>query len=125
MSEYLKTLKKLTEDLPPFPTKLNSRKYEMEKGECLGWHLYDNPLIGVHRWFNSKGTIFPQHAHEEEEWFFIYSGEMHLKTEREEVILKEKEWWYNETGLKHGAFFPIDTYYLTITMPPNKEFPNA
>lgn len=126
----LDRLRELTETLPTFPGEVlrqnHCKEYEMEKGICLGWYLYvRNNEIGVHRWYSPKGTIFPKHAHGEDEWIFVYRGHLNLKLVSGDIRLINREFYYIPPDTAHGATFPEDTYYLTITIPPAKEFPNA
>ena len=73
--------KKLT-----FPTAINGKElfkeYKMKEGTCYAWYLYEKTgAVGVHRWFMSKGTIFPSHEHKEKEWIIVFRGSLKLYTE--------------------------------------------
>jgi len=101
------------------------KEYEMDKGVCFGWALCETPSMGVHKWFNSAGTIFPEHSHEEREWIFVAQGEMHLKKNDIIRVVKEGEFIFNLPHEVHSATFPVDSEYITICVPPSEDFPHV
>lgn len=127
-SDSLEELRKLTYSLPAFPDLVNCSdgvvEYKMETGTCLGWCIFKTDSIGVHRWYNSAGTIFPEHAHDEWEMIVVYEGTLILHSQGEKNYLKETDFFINEPNVKHWAEFPEECRYVTITIPPSKEFPD-
>ena len=101
------------------------REYKMTKGECFAWFIHRSGKdVAVHRWFNSKGSEFPEHAHLEKEWLIIYKGTMELLRGGEKTVLKVGDSILIEPKIKHSAYFPEECKYITITIPPAEEFPN-
>ena len=126
-------LRKLGENLgklPPFPKMSNGtnggKKYTIDFGTLLGWFIWkEENTIGVHRWFNSKGSVFQEHAHAEKEIIIVYDGIMEIAGECGKKILKPGDHYYIKPGEAHCALFPEDCWYITITMPRTKEFPDG
>jgi quercetin dioxygenase-like cupin family protein len=148
-------LMELTEKLPPFPSAINGspndkwekgnsylddeevfpalgaesngyREYKMDSGECFSWFIHrSGNSIAVHRWFCSKGTKFPEHTHPVREWLIIYSGIMLLQKEGKETVLRAGESIVNEPNIPHSSTYPEDCKFITVTIPPAKEFPNV
>ena len=101
-------------------------EYRMEHGDCFAWFIHRSGNdIAVHRWFNSKGTIFPEHTHPEKEFIVIYKGIMDITKNGETQRLVVGDYIYNEPLTIHSAYFPEDCKYITVTIPPAKEFPNG
>jgi quercetin dioxygenase-like cupin family protein len=125
----MERLKELTPTLPPFPetqyADFRYKEYKMDVGICKGWYIFESDGIAVHRWFNSAGTEFPAHTHEEKEWIIVYSGRLIIKKENEDVEVQAGESTYIAPDEVHGAYVPEDTEYITVTIPPVREFPHA
>jgi quercetin dioxygenase-like cupin family protein len=143
----LSKLRELTEKLPPFPLQVKTKsmmdvrtspwdepemgsnvykEYKMEGGECFAWFIHRSANdIAVHRWFNSEGSIFPEHTHPEKEWIIVYRGKMELTKGGVTQLLEAGDYSYNEPLVSHKAYFPEDCRYITVTIPPAKEFPNV
>ncbi len=99
------------------------KKWNIKKGECISWPLYDtSEHIGVDKWYNSAGSIFDAHEHKEQEWIFVGRGEMRIIKADKECIVKAGEHIVNEPHEKHYGFFPVDTVYITIMIPPSKDY---
>ena len=129
MNENLKKLRELTDHLPSFPPttfKQNGySEFQMKNGTCQSWYLYeDKNKVGVHKWFNAKGTIFPKHQHKEKEWLIIYEGETVLHYKGKEYILKKGDSFYTEPSISHWSEFIKDTSYITISIPESKLYPH-
>ena len=128
MCQSLDKLKELTDKLPGFPKELVSsktyKKYEMEAGSCYGWLLYTNiTSVACHKWYCSKGTIFPAHTHEVRELLQVYEGQMILTVDGKEITLNSGESYHIEPGIIHSSIHPKETRFITITTPPAMEFP--
>lgn len=128
-------LKELTEKLNEFDNYVDNNhcsmtEVKMDEGTGLGFCLLYQPEIAVARWFSSKGSKFPRHKHDEKEWIIVYSGEMKITFYDEnedkigERILNEGDYCYNSPGTLHSASFNTDTWYIAITVPASKDWPN-
>lgn len=150
-TDTLTKLKELTSKLPAFPESLESirgdkenprpngkstnildsnsngyREYQMEQGECFAWFIHRSGNdVAVHRWFNSGESKFPEHTHPEKEFIVIYKGIMDITKNGETKRLMAGDYIYNEPLAIHSAYFPEDCKYITVTIPPAKEFPNG
>jgi len=83
-----------------------------EKGSLIVLGLFKNDFIAVARAFASKGTICPNHTHEDSvEWMCVYYGKIKVTfdCDKEDVIVE----------------FLEDTWTLVITIPPDGSFPDA
>jgi quercetin dioxygenase-like cupin family protein len=124
-------LKDATHELPAFPNEEPGtggkffKEFVMPEGECFTWHLFETDQVGIHRWFNTAGTIFPEHQHEEDEWIFVYSGELILYCDGIERPVRAGEMVRNEAGFVHGAKFNVNTKYITIMYPPSEDYPHG
>jgi quercetin dioxygenase-like cupin family protein len=127
---HLATIREIEKNgLSPFPPGIQddgpSHMFEMKEGSCEAWCLFENDgQVGVHRWFNTAGTKFPEHAHKEKEWLFIYQGMMHLQRPDGVFNLGPGSMIKNDPGVPHSAVFSVDTYYFTIMFPKAEEFPH-
>jgi len=124
----LQKLKELTNKLLTFPDMVKEAsngfsEIRMDNGTCFGWRLMIEKGGGVHKWFNSRGSVFPTHAHDSWEVFVVYEGEMHLIYNEDKKVIQPQESFYMLPGDSHSAYFPVDTWYITITIPPAKGFP--
>lgn len=131
-SDTLRLLRRSHEKLFPPSKSVNgtdrSLEYEMEAGSCFAWHQYADPSgeFAVDKWFNSKGSKFPSHAHDETECIVVTSGQMLLKySDGEELLLKSGGSVCNRPGREHWAFFPEDTHYYTVMVPAASDYPQA
>lgn len=126
--EQLEILRKLTAQLPAFPTHIGEtdrfKEYAMDAGTCFGVPLYETETIGIHRWFNSPG-VFPEHSHPETKIIIVYDGEMELIVNGDHYFLKPMMVYTIAPETVHQARFLVDTNYLTITKPPAPEFPHG
>jgi len=128
----MEKLRELTDNLPTFPGYIEDKsyagykEYKMEKGECFAWFIHRSGNdVAVHRWFNSKDSIFPEHVHPEKEWIIVYKGSMDIIKKGEVIHLNTGELIFNEPNVPHSARFPEECRYLTIMIPPSKEYPNV
>jgi quercetin dioxygenase-like cupin family protein len=125
MGENLEILKALTANLPPFPAgekHTNFSKYPMTKGTCLSWHIFDNDIISIDKWFIATDTIFPEHVHEAKEIIVIYQGSMHFVLDGIETTLKQGDVVTTTASQVHSSTYTEDCWFITVTIPPAKEF---
>ena len=102
-------------------------EYKMDEGECFSWFIHRSGNdIAVHRWFITKGTKFPEHTHPEKEWLIVYGGVMELFLEDgTKITLNKGDSYYVLPNMKHWSTYPENCKFLTITIPPAKEFPHG
>jgi len=129
MQDSLKKLAELTETLPPFPPRVDPDdtarvEYKMAAGKCFGIRLGGpDTRRGVHDWFNSGGTEFPEHAHTELEYIIVYQGCVSLHTDDRDVDIGPGDCYRVDPDHVHSASFSEDTLYLTVTIPKAPQFP--
>jgi quercetin dioxygenase-like cupin family protein len=96
----------------------------MDSGTSLSWPLKSESTISCADWFNSGGTEFPLHSHDQREWVIVYEGKMLLIVgdglEREIGV---GESVVIEPRIEHKARFLEDTWYLAITIPMSPDWP--
>jgi len=142
--EHLDQLKTLTGQLPPIPnledfieqrTNCVELKAKMG-GPILLFYCYKGRDIAVARTFASAGTIMESHSHKEKFIFVIYKGMIeivfdgnvlptNLKNGDNKQILKVNESFEIMPDIKHTMRWLEDSWFLVITIPPAKGFPNA
>lgn len=127
-SVHMQALRELTPTLVPFPEVIEECKgvsfHAMECGTSIAFALLQQPEISVARWFNSSGTQFPTHSHQQREWLIVYSGSMFLAIDgEEEKRLLPGQSVTIEPGVLHQSRFLEDTWYLAITIPQSPEWP--
>jgi len=121
----LSILHELTDKLPTFPEGFEDprfNKYRMEKGTCLSWHLFDNELCAIDKWFISCGTIMQPHTHISKEVITIYDGSMDLILDGVLKKLFRGDVAYINPGQIHSSTYSEDCWFITLTIPPAKEF---
>jgi len=126
-NENLEKLIKLTPELA-FPPVIDNggeyKQYQMDEGECFGKYIHRSGNdIAIHRWYNSAGSKFPVHIHVEKEWVIVYKGSMELIVGDKTYILKKGDSRYILPNQPHSSSYPEECKYVTITIPPAKEFP--
>ncbi len=114
-------------DIPVDTASNGYLEYKMDTGECFSWFIHRSGNdIAVHRWFITKGTIFPKHVHPEKEWLIVYTGAMDLFLENGDMIeLRKGDSYYVLPNMVHWSTYPEDCKFITITIPPAKEFPHV
>ena len=131
-SDSLDLLRELTENLPvegpAFPREIASapgfKEHKMSCGTSFSWDLLTRDEVSCAHWFNSSGTIFPEHVHEQREWLIVFIGSMILQLDGEESErLLPGQYRVIEPGLKHKAKFLEDCHYLSITIPKSSDWP--
>ena len=121
-------LRELTARLPAFPEEVAKevgfKEHQMERGHSFSWNLMSRPEISVARWFNSSGTAFPVHSHAEREWIIVFKGSLFLKLEdQDEVRLLSGMYACINPGVEHSLRFEEDCFYLAVTIPRAKAWP--
>ncbi|MBW1812510.1 MAG: cupin domain-containing protein [Deltaproteobacteria bacterium] len=101
------------------------KEFSVAGGTSYMVGLFKDKIMAVSRVYSSAGVEFPVHMHDEWELIIVYQGELHLKVEGKIIILKEKEFYYLKPGTSHGAYYPVDSWVLCITMPASEDFPEG
>lgn len=133
ISQGIVELRQLIDQAPDFSSLIQDNRngfqvLEMEDGSPAfiydAWHK--NGEISVTVNFSPADVIFPRHQHPGWECFVIWSGEMRLTLDNEpERILRPPVSYYVPTGIGHSAYFPVKTWYLAITIPPDPTWPGV
>jgi len=125
--ENLTKLRELTEELIAFPPMTNdSAGFEVIKGKCLSWFLWQHEdIIKINDFWMAEGTDFPAHQHAEEEYAIVYKGKAIFKKEGKEIIMTEGVYVHTPARVLHSASFPEECRVVVISMPPTEEYPNA
>ena len=119
----LEVLRKLTPRVSSFPKELGESrvysKHRMACGTSLASKILEQKEILACDWFNSNGTSFPTHSHDEREILIVYLGSMLLRIadEEEERRLLPGHVVVIEPKTEHTARFLEDCWYLAITIP--------
>ena len=131
MSENLKYLKHLTENLPSLSSLIKEREgerieYEVIDGICNGIALLNKDTIAVQDSFVSKGALFPIHAHDVIEILVIYEGKVKVVfTDGNEFILTPGELIRFEVNQLHSCEGLEDSYLIGITIPSSPNYPGV
>ena len=130
----LDKLKELTNNLPAVPKlhdlvksadpSVHSIIYNVEDGTSFGLGLLSRPQVAVQEVFISKGTSFPLHVHDKEkEILIVYKGEMFVKINDEERLLKEGDFVEICCGNAHSTKALKDTWVIAVAIPRIDGFP--
>jgi len=128
-SPYLQRLKELTPELR-FPEIISSGKgfteHNMKCGTSLSTSLLNKKEISCAEWFNSTGSKFPDHIHDERLWLIIYRGSMKVTIKGQEPkILRVGEYVVIEPRVIHQTEFLEDCFYIAITIPCCDDWPSV
>lgn len=102
---------------------------DMENGKKAfiydAWHRDKEISVTVN--YSPPDTTFPRHIHPAWEVFVIWHGEMRLKIDNreEEILIKPPGSAYVPAGIGHLAYFPVGSWYLAITIPPDPSWPGV
>jgi len=128
MNENLQRLRELThklttyKEIPQFVYD-KSVEVDLEKGHCTGWKVLVEEDMGVHKWFMTAGSEFPNHKHECMELLVVYKGHMSVIVDGERYKLGRGDSLKIEAGKEHALIYEEDTWALTITIPLEEGFP--
>jgi quercetin dioxygenase-like cupin family protein len=125
-------LKKLTCDLPAIPKLTDYMKekqegfieYDVENGTSLSHSLLSQKEISVAKTFISSGGKFPEHNHDEREFILIFVGSIVVYTDEIRSILKTGDCMIFEPTIPHRVTALEDTWFIAMTIPYSKDFPN-
>lgn len=128
MNENLDKLMEMTPRLPRFPEPVRQgdgfKEHRMTCGHSFSWALVDQPEISCARWFNSAGTEFPEHSHQQVEFLIPYVGQIFLSIAGVDSVLHTGQVQRIEPGVLHSSKFLEDTWYLAVTVPANDDWPH-
>lgn len=129
MSEQLKQIDKLevlTKDLPSIDYILSKNltvvEYPTIVGTCYGFPLYRNSAVSIQRMFFSKGTVFPEHNHEDStEYYVVYKGalEYHNHTEQYKQVIHPGDYIRTSSKQNHSLTALEDTEIVVVKVPPD------
>jgi len=138
-SEHIKKLEEMIPKLDNLVV-VNSPtvEYDVEKGTAFGINLFNIPEIAVQRVFMSKGTVFPEHKHDECEYVLVYKGSVKLHIEEDKphicvsgksvsdktAILGVADGFYVAPGVAHAGEALEDTWMMSIAIPSGKGYPD-
>jgi quercetin dioxygenase-like cupin family protein len=98
----------------------------MACGTSLSWELDSGAgdKAACAKFYNSCGTNFPEHVHEQREWIIIIEGSMLLTVdggEEKRLLVGMSD--VIEPGTPHSAKFLEDCWYYAITVPREPNWP--
>jgi quercetin dioxygenase-like cupin family protein len=131
MTENIKRLKTITEQLPDLAELVLRKKedtieYECDGGTCIGIGLFKNGTIAVQRAFLTDGTVFPEHSHEKEiEILIVYEGSMEVRREQNTRKYKVGEPVVFQRGEVHSIRMIGNVWLIGITIPASEDYPDA
>lgn len=125
----LERLAEVISSLPPFPPIIDSSgewiRHEMTCGTSLCRPLLILPSASVYQWFNSSGTFFQEHAHEQDEFLLVIEGSMYLTLgDQPEMKLDVGRCQHVPAEAVHRARFLEDCWYIASTVPRNPDWPS-
>lgn len=137
MENTFEKLIQLTPELPPVIPMLGDLKednevrskiisYKLEGGTCISYGLFSSSEISVARTFVSAGALFPEHQHDEKEFALIFSGSAMVSIGNgEEFHVGPGECIVLEPNVPHISRALEDTWFIAITIPYSKDYPDA
>ena len=131
MNDNINKIRELEEQLTPFPESITDvegfKSHQMTSGESLSWNTLRqfglDEEVSSALWFNSKGTNFPKHTHQQKEWLIVVKGSMFLTVNQQEIPLVYGQGIEIRPNTPHSARFTENCWYLAITVPSNPDWP--
>jgi quercetin dioxygenase-like cupin family protein len=97
----------------------------MLRGTSISWNLLNQPEISCARWYNSNGTEYPAHTHEQREWLIVYKGSINVTVDgQDEVRLLPGMSMTIEPNVKHSAQVLEDCWFIAIAVPKSEDWPH-
>ena len=127
---HLEKLRELTQEvkkLDSFVLEVDQDviEYDLEVGSSIGYGLFHIDDVAVQRNDMTKGTIFPEHKHEESEFMVVYRGKARYEFDGKEKIVTPGKFIYFIPNQPHACEALEDTSMIAITIPADKGYPNA
>jgi quercetin dioxygenase-like cupin family protein len=130
----IERLRELTEKLPevvPLEAVVQLEdgryvEYDVLRGFCSSYGLYNNEQVAVARSVATGGTLFPKHDHGEHEFVIVVQGSGRITIGENEVIEFEGPFSYTFLpGVSHEFEFDTMTKMICVTVPASKGFPDG
>jgi len=134
--ERIDKLERLAKQIPNYAELLGcnnlfAQQIKMEEGTGLSVGLFKNHDCAVARTFCSAGSVFPSHTHSCREVLAVIRGEMIVRSGRADTPIED---WTEtrvaqheaitlEPNTAHRAEFPVDTWFLAMTLPGDPRWP--
>jgi len=123
----IQVVEKLRRSMPSFPPVVGQlpgfKEHLMDCGTCFSWSLFNRDEVSCARWFNSSGTVFPQHSHDQKEYIIVYRGSMILEVSGEKKTLQFGDSAMIAPGHLHSVQCDEDCEYIAIVIPKSKDWP--
>ncbi len=125
-NDYIEKLEVLTPNLEEFVERRNGAviDYKTIQGTTIGIGLFKDPMVAVQRVFVSKGTIFPEHTHEQWELAICYMGSMDFITDKGVFPVKKGEFVEFPPGTPHSVKVHEDSWLICLTIPAEPNYPS-
>ena len=127
-NQNLETLRVLTKALrfANIMEPAHIHRIKTEQGNASISGLFKSLKIAVSENWASEKTYFPSHQHPGWEIFYLYKGKMKLKINGKKVCISAKDRPFSfDARQRHSAYFPIDSHYLAMTIPGDKDWPEG
>lgn len=101
-------------------------EHEVENGSCYAKGILSKSEISISDVYLDKGTIFPLHSHEVNEWCIVYRGKLQIEySDGATKILEASESMFFPKGQLHRIIVLEETRCACIVVPTTGGFPNA
>lgn len=135
MGDAINILRKITDSLPQTPlmgnfkiSEINNNiqeceEYNLKSGVCRSYSLFSSPFILVERFFIPEGSEIPTTS-EGVLYILIYSGIVGKREEKQEKRIGKGDILKIEPGFSHKLIAIEDTWFIAITIPNIKGYPD-
>jgi mannose-6-phosphate isomerase-like protein (cupin superfamily) len=127
--ENLERLRELTEKFINFNsiTKIDNTRvdYRVGSGHCEGNGVFNDDRAAIQVANLGVDTIFPPHAHNENEILICIQGEVIVSSAIESRLLKVGDVIKIEPGMVHNCFSKDGATIIGITIPASEGYPDA
>lgn len=129
-TDYIEKLEALQATMPSFESLITAMhgsfvQYELEKGFAVGHGVLNDHDCAVQKYFATGQSAFPQHTHDEYEYFIVIEGEGKVSIDGKEQAFKPKDFIAIAPGQTHSWYYNTPVRMLAITVPASRGFPDG
>lgn len=127
---YIEKLEMLQETMPSFESIVSSMhgsfvQYEMDQGFAIGHGVLHDHDCAVQKYFATANSVFPEHIHDEWEYFIVIRGEGTIVIDGKESTFKAKDCIVIEPGQTHLWRYDTPVEMIAVTIPASRGFPSG
>lgn len=128
--DYIEKLEALQETMPPFEELVSAMhgtiaQYDLEQGFAVGAGLLHDCDCAVQKFFITGDSVFPNHTHQEFEYFIVIEGEGTVTIENKQITFKARDCIVVRPGQVHSWNHKTPAKMIIVTVPASRGFPHG